>query len=78
MDLILLTAAMQPTAEVLPALGLLPHGVTVLPLDAAALVDHPTGDLVLVDARRDLAGARSLHSSARGRGTVCPRGRRAH
>jgi DNA-binding response OmpR family regulator len=60
MDLILLTAAMQPTAEVLPALGLLPHGVTVLSLDAAALVDHPTGDLVLVDARRDLAGARAF------------------
>ena len=60
MDLVLLTAAMQPTAEVLPALGLLPHGVTVLPLDAAALVDHSTGDLVLVDARRDLAGARSF------------------
>jgi DNA-binding response OmpR family regulator len=60
MDLILMTAAMQPTAEVLPALGLLPHSVTVLPLDAAALVDHPTGDLLVVDARRDLAGARSF------------------
>jgi DNA-binding response OmpR family regulator len=60
MDLVLLTAAMQPTAEVLPALGLLPHGVTVLPVDAAALVDHPTGDLILVDARRDLVGARSF------------------
>jgi DNA-binding response OmpR family regulator len=60
MDLILMTAAMQPTAEVLPALGLLQHSVTVLPLDAAALVDHPTGDLLVVDARRDLAGARSF------------------
>jgi DNA-binding response OmpR family regulator len=60
MDLILLTAARQPTAEVLPALGLLSHGVTVLPLDAAALVNHPTGDFVLVDARRDLAAARSF------------------
>ncbi len=60
MDLILLTAAMQPTTEVLPALGLLPHNVTVLPLDAAALVDHPAGDLILVDARRDLVGARSF------------------
>jgi DNA-binding response OmpR family regulator len=59
-DLLLLTTAMQPTAEVLPALGLLPHRVTVLPLDAAALVDRPLGDLVLVDARRDLAGARSF------------------
>jgi len=60
MDLILMTAAMQPTAEVLPALGLLQHSVTVLPLDAAALVDHSTGDLLVVDARRDLAGARSF------------------
>jgi DNA-binding response OmpR family regulator len=60
MDLILMTAARQPTAEVLPALGLLQHGVTVLPLDAAALVDHPTGDVVLVDARRDLVAARSF------------------
>ena len=60
MDLILLTAARQPTAEVLPALGLLPHRVTVLPLDAAALVDRPMGDAVLLDARRDLAAARNF------------------
>jgi DNA-binding response OmpR family regulator len=60
MDLLLLTAARQPTAEVLPALGLLPHRVTVLPLDAAALVDRPNADALLVDARRDLASARSF------------------
>ena len=60
MELVLLTGAMQPTTEVLPSLGLLPHSVTVLPLDAAALVDHPGGDLLLVDARRDLAGARTF------------------
>jgi DNA-binding response OmpR family regulator len=60
MDLILLTTAMQPTAEVLPSLGLLSHRVTVLPLDAGALVDRQLGDLVLLDARRDLAGARSF------------------
>jgi DNA-binding response OmpR family regulator len=60
MDLVLLTGAMQPTTEVLPSLGLLPHAVTVLPLDAAALVDHQSGDLLLVDARRDLAGARTF------------------
>ncbi|MCU1658265.1 MAG: DNA-binding response OmpR family regulator [Pseudonocardiales bacterium] len=60
MELILLTEASQPTTEVLPSLGLLPHHVTVLPLDAAALVDRPLGDVVLVDARRDLAGARSF------------------
>jgi DNA-binding response OmpR family regulator len=60
MHLLLLTAARQPTAEVLPALGLLPHRVTVLPLDAAALVDRPLGDAILLDARRDLASARSF------------------
>jgi DNA-binding response OmpR family regulator len=59
-DLILLTAAMQPTTEVLPALGLLPHSVNVIALDAAALADRPAGDLVLLDARRDLAAARSF------------------
>jgi DNA-binding response OmpR family regulator len=60
MELLLLTAAMQPTTEVLPALGLLAHSVTVLPLDASALVDRSNGDLVLLDARRDLAGARAF------------------
>jgi DNA-binding response OmpR family regulator len=59
-DLVLLTAASQPTTEVLPGLGLLAHRVSVLPLDAAKLVDRPLGDLILVDARRDLASARSF------------------
>jgi DNA-binding response OmpR family regulator len=60
MELLLLTAARQPTTEVLPALGLLSHRVTVLPLDAGALVDRTLGDALLVDARRDLAAARSF------------------
>jgi len=59
-EIVLLTAAMQPTAEVLPALGLLSHSVTVLPLDAAALVERPGGQVVLLDARRDLAAVRSF------------------
>jgi DNA-binding response OmpR family regulator len=59
-ELILLTAASQPTAEVLPALGLLPHRVTVLPLDATVLVDRQLGDAILVDARRDLAQVRAF------------------
>jgi DNA-binding response OmpR family regulator len=59
-ELTLLTAASQPTAEVLPALGLLPHRVTVLPLDATVLVDRHLGELILVDARRDLATVRSF------------------
>ncbi len=60
MELVLLTTAVQPTTEVLPALGLLPHSVTVLPFDAGALVDRPGADLVLLDARRDLVAARTF------------------
>jgi len=60
MELTLLTSAVQPTTEVLPALGLLPHQVTVLPPDAGALVDRSLGDAILVDARRDLIGARGF------------------
>jgi DNA-binding response OmpR family regulator len=71
-ELILLTGAMQPTAEVLPALGLLPHHVTVLPQDASALVDRTLGDVVLVDARRDLMGARSFVRLLTAMGTSVP------
>jgi DNA-binding response OmpR family regulator len=60
MQLVLLTSAVQPTTEVLPALGLLPHSVTVLPLDAGRLVEHTPGDVILIDARRDLAEARAF------------------
>jgi DNA-binding response OmpR family regulator len=59
-ELILLTSASQPTTEVLPALGLLSHQVTVLPQDAAVLVDRNLGDVVLVDARRDLMSGRAF------------------
>jgi len=59
-ELILLTSAVQPTAEVLPALGLLSHQVSVLPQDPSALVDRGLGDAVLVDARRDLMSARAF------------------
>jgi DNA-binding response OmpR family regulator len=59
-ELTLLTGAVQPTAEVLPALGLLPHQVTVLPQDVSAIIDRPLGDALLVDARRDLIAARSF------------------
>ena len=60
MDLVLLTSAAKSTTEVLPALGLLPHPVTVLPMDAAALVDHTGGDAILIDARRELAASRAF------------------
>jgi DNA-binding response OmpR family regulator len=59
-SLLLLTNAMQPSAEVLPALGLLGHTVRVAPLEISALLDTAPADAVLVDARRDLIAARSL------------------
>ena len=60
MDIVLLTSAAQPTTEVLPALGLLSHRVTVAPCDAARLLDRQVGDAILLDARRDLSQARAF------------------
>ena len=58
--LLLLTNTLAPSAEVVPALGLLSHHVRILPAEASALVDAPQADVVLVDARRELAMAKSL------------------
>ena len=71
-QLLLLTNALAPSAEVLPALGLLAHHVRLLPAEPAALVDAPSADVVLVDGRRELASARSLTSLLRTTGTTSP------
>ena len=55
-----MTAASQPTAEVMPALGLLAHSVRVVTPEVSVLIDTPPGDVVLVDARHTLAEARGL------------------
>lgn len=60
MDLLLMTSARQATTEVLPALGLLGHQVRVAAPGPQTLLDVSAGDAVLVDARHDLASARSL------------------
>ncbi|HEX6054922.1 MAG TPA: response regulator transcription factor [Intrasporangium sp.] len=70
--LLLLTNALAPSAEVLPALGLLTHPVRVLPAEATALVDSPDCDVVIVDARRELASARSLCRVLRTTGIATP------
>ena len=59
MDLLLLTPEASAEA-VLPSLSLLPHRVRILPADTSSLVDVDDADVVLVDARRDLAAARGL------------------
>jgi DNA-binding response OmpR family regulator len=58
--LLLLTNDMQVSTEVLPALELLPHHVRVTSAEPTALLDAPVADLILLDARRDLVGARAL------------------
>ena len=56
----LLVLTPTPAVEVLPSLGLLSHQVRQIPSDASALVGAPAADLIFVDARRDLVGARAL------------------
>ena len=71
-DLLLITGVLEPSAEVLPALGLLLHPVRVLPADASALVEAPPADAVLMDARRDLAHAKSICRLLQTTGLDCP------
>ncbi|MEU8123180.1 response regulator transcription factor [Spirillospora sp. NPDC049024] len=71
-SLLLLTNALEPSDEVLPALGLLLHSVRVAPAEASALIDAPPADVVLVDARRELVQAKSLCRLLRTTGLDCP------
>ncbi|MDR7362036.1 winged helix-turn-helix transcriptional regulator [Nocardioides marmoribigeumensis] len=70
--ILLLTGSLQPSAEVLPSLGLLPFTVRVLPAEGTALLDSPPVDAVLVDGRSDLAKARDLGRLIRTLGTTTP------
>ena len=71
-DLLLITSVLEPSAEVLPALGLLLHPVRVLPADASALVEAPPANAVLMDARRELAHAKSICRLLQTTGLDCP------
>ena len=71
-NLLVLTSALEPSAEVLPALGLLLHSIRVAPAEASALVDAAPADAVLVDARRELAHAKSLCRLLHATGIDCP------
>jgi len=70
--LLLLTNALAPSTEVLPALALLSHQVRIIPAEPAALIDQPAADAILVDARRELASARSLCRMLRATGVSVP------
>ncbi len=56
----LLVLAASADSEVLPALSLLGHKVRVIPAEPAALVNAPAADLIFLDARKDLAAAKSM------------------
>ena len=71
-DLLLLTSSAGGSAQVLPALGLLSHRVRVLPVEPSALLDAPDADVLLLDARRDLATARSTCRLLRATGLSVP------
>jgi DNA-binding response OmpR family regulator len=71
-NLLLLTNALQPSAEVMPSLALLGHTVRILPAEPSALLDAPDADVILVDGRRELAPARDLTRLIRTTGTDVP------
>jgi len=71
-NLLLLTNALEPSTEILPALGLLLHPVRVAPAEASALIDAPPADAILVDARRELIHAKSLCRLLRTTGLTAP------
>ncbi|MDT0202562.1 response regulator transcription factor [Nocardioides sp. AE5] len=70
--LLLLTSALQPSAEVIPGLALLSHQVKVLPAEGSALLEAPEADLLLIDGRNELAQARDLCRLIRTTGTDVP------
>jgi DNA-binding response OmpR family regulator len=71
-QLLLLTNALEPSSEVLPALGLLSHSLRAAPAEVSALLEAPRSDALLVDGRRDLPHVRSLCRVLRTTGVDCP------
>ena len=56
----LLVLSASPDKEVLPALGFLSHRIRYMAAEPANLVSAPGHDLIFLDGRTDLAGAKSL------------------
>lgn len=70
---LLLVLTPAPTSEpVLLALELLSHRVRQIPAEPAQLVSAPESDIVIVDARHDLAAAKSLCKLLRTTGQDAP------
>ena len=71
MEILMLTARADAPA-VLAALDLLPHTVRTAPRDVRTLLSGPTPDAVMVDARSELAEARSTCRMLRATGLGVP------
>ena len=69
-QLLILTSL--PDVEVLPSLALLSHRVRQIPAQPASLIDAPSCDLIFVDARRELASAKSLCKILTSTGVTVP------
>lgn len=56
----ILVLSSEDSSQVLPALSLLSHRVRTIPAEPAALVNAPSSDVVMVDARGDLVQSKAL------------------
>jgi len=66
---LLLTAAREPAAEILPSLSLLDHAISVAPASGnTGGADGSRPDVILVDARRDLVRVKDLLRQVSGAG----------
>ncbi|WP_226774784.1 response regulator transcription factor, partial [Arthrobacter sp. ES1] len=70
--ILLLTNSTGSSVDVLPALELLNHRVHILPAEPTALLETDPCDIVLLDARKDLVGARSLTQLLKATGLSAP------
>lgn len=70
--ILLLTNSRGSSVEVLPALELLNHQVHILPAEPTALLDADPADVIFLDARKDLVGARSLTQLLKATGLSAP------
>lgn len=71
-QILLLTNNHGTSVDILPALELLSHEIHILPAVATALLDARPCEIIMVDARTDLAGSRSLCQLLRATGISIP------
>jgi DNA-binding response OmpR family regulator len=69
-QILVLTASAD--SEVLPALNLLSHKVRQVLAEPVSLINAPSSDLILLDARRDLNAAKSLSTMLHSTGLSSP------